>query len=266
MRVGFPNNPRKNILDEIKWIGENGFDFVDLFLEEDMAVPGKIDVDKAKTLLREYRLGAVGHTACYLPIGSPIKSLRDAAVFEAVKYLELFNRLGVENVTVHANWPPGMFSYKEGIKWQLESLARLSKEAGRYNINLMYEPIDTLQDNAANLARILNDIPNLYLTLDLGHTNLFGKNIEEFIKEFHKRLKHVHLHDNDGRRDLHLPIGTGNINWEKVLKVLKRYYDGTITLEVFSMSIDGATFPFASWEPSFFALQKSHFPKSLRGK
>jgi len=110
MKIGFPNNPRKNILDEIKWIGENGFDFVDLFLEEDMAVPGKIDVDKAKKLLREYRLGAVGHTACYLPIGSPIKSLREAAVFEAVKYLELFNRLGVENVTVHANWPPGMFS------------------------------------------------------------------------------------------------------------------------------------------------------------
>jgi len=32
------------------------------------------------------------------------------------------------------------------------------------------------------------------------------------------------------------------------------------------VKIDGATFPFASWEPSFFALQKSHFPKSLRGK
>jgi len=107
----------------------------------------------------------------------------------------------------------------------------------------MYEPIDTLQDNAANLARILNGIPSLYLTLDLGHANLFGKNIEEFIEEFHKRLRHVHLHDNDGRRDLHLPMGTGNINWEKVLKGLKRYYEGTITLEVFSMSIDGATFP-----------------------
>ena len=39
MKIGFPNNPRKNILEEIEWIGKNGFDFIDLFLEEDQAGP-----------------------------------------------------------------------------------------------------------------------------------------------------------------------------------------------------------------------------------
>ena len=34
MKVGFPNNPRRDILEEIEWIGKNKFDFVDLFLEE----------------------------------------------------------------------------------------------------------------------------------------------------------------------------------------------------------------------------------------
>ncbi len=48
MKIGFPNHPQRNILKEIEWIGKNGFDFVDLFLEEDKAVPEKIDIKKNK--------------------------------------------------------------------------------------------------------------------------------------------------------------------------------------------------------------------------
>jgi len=238
MKIGFPTHPRRDVLGEIEWIGKNGFDFVELFLEEDMAVPGKIDVDRTRELLQKYRLGAVGHTAYYLPIGSPIESLREAAVSEAVKYFEIFKKLEVKNVTIHANWPPGMFSPEEGIKWQIESLNELTEKAREYNINLMYEPIDTLRDNAENITRILNNVPDLRLTLDLGHANLFGKSIEEFIGKFYKKVRHVHLHDNNGNKDLHLPMGAGNIDWEKILKILKKHYDGTITLEVFSKDKD----------------------------
>jgi len=53
-------------------------------------------------------------------------------------------------------------------------------------------------------------------------------------------LKHVHLSDNKGSEDLHLPMGTGNIDWKKILKILKKYYQGTITLEVFSKDKDYA--------------------------
>ena len=45
---------------------------------------------------------------------------------------------------------------------------------------------------------------------------------------------HVHLHDNDGHRDLHLPIGTGRIDWDRFIPRLKGVYDGTVTMEVFS--------------------------------
>jgi len=53
-------------------------------------------------------------------------------------------------------------------------------------------------------------------------------------------LKHVHLSDNKGSEDLHLPMGVGNIDWKKILKILKKYYRGTITLEVFSKDKDYA--------------------------
>ncbi len=234
MKIGFPNHPRKNITQEIEWIGKNGFDFADLFLEEDQAVPEKIDTEKLKRLLKNYNLDVVGHTAWYLPIGSSIKSLREATVQEAIRYFEVFNKLGVEFITIHANWPNMLFSQKEGVEFQIESLKELLKEAKKYNLKLMYEPIDTLDDSVENVSAILEEIPELFFHLDIGHTNLFGRKPEEFIEKFHQKLKHVHLHDNFGNADLHLPIGGGAIDWERVLKILKKYYDGTITLEIFS--------------------------------
>jgi len=238
MKVGFPNHPRKNIIQEIKWIGENGFDFVDLFLEEDEATPEKINVEQVKCLLREYKLDVVGHTAWYLPIGSPMKSLREAAVKEATKYFEVLKEIGARFVTIHANWPGGMFSAKEGIKFQVETLRVLLKQARKYNLNLMYEPMDKPEDNVRNVSMILNKVPELFLHIDIGHAALFGKKPEEFIKKFHNKLKHVHLHDNDKNRDLHLPLGCGDVDWERAVKILKDYYDGTITLEVFSRDRD----------------------------
>jgi sugar phosphate isomerase/epimerase len=234
MKIGFPNHPRKNIIEEIDWIGKNGFDFVDLFLEEDQAVPEKIDIEKLKQSLKNYNLSAVGHTAWYFPIGSSIKSLREAAVEEALRYFEVFKKVGAEFVTIHANWPSSLFSPREGIDFQMESLKKLVKEAKNYDLNVIYEPIDTPNDTVENISIILETIPELFFHLDIGHANLFGRKPEEFIEKFYRKLKHVHLHDNFGDTDAHLPLGQGSINFELVLKVLKEHYDGTITLEIFS--------------------------------
>lgn len=238
MKIGFPNHPRKNIIEEIEWIDKNGFDFVDLFLEEDQAVPEKIDTEKLKQLLKNYNLDIVGHTAWYLPIGSPIKSLREAAIKEAIRYFEVFNKLGVEFVTIHAHWPDIVFSPREGVDFQIESLSKLVKEAEKYDLKLMYEPTDTFNDNIENISVVLQEVPELFFHLDIGHANLFGRKPEEFIEKFYQKLKHVHLHDNFGNADLHLPIGCGAIDWEGALNVLKKYYDGTITLEIFSRDKD----------------------------
>ena len=238
MEIGFPNHPRRDLLKEIEWIGKNGFDFVDLFLEEDMATPEKVDAKAVRRLLEKFGLGVIGHTAWYMPIGSPVKALRNAAVEELKRYFQVFAEIGVDFVNIHANWPGGLFSDKEGVKFQIESLKRLVEEAKEFGIKLMLEPLDTRNDTLKNISAILKAIPELYLHLDIGHTSLYGRKPKDFIKRLHEKLRHVHLHDNNRAKDLHLPLGCGTIEWEKILKVLKRYYDGTITLEVFSRDRD----------------------------
>lgn len=239
MKIGFPNNPRKNFLKEIEWIGKNGFDFVDLFLEEDAAVPEKIDINKTKKILQKYGLEVTGHTAWYLAIGSPIKSVRDNCVKEAERYFKIFKKLGVKYITLHGNWPSGMFSDDEGINFQVYTLKKLVKIAKKYKLKIMYESIDTKRDNLKNVEKILKKVPGLYFHMDIGHVNLFGRTPISFIKKFHKKLVHIHLHDNNGKKDEHKSMGKGNIDFKKIVKELKKVnYDKTITLEIFEKNKD----------------------------
>ncbi len=72
------------------------------------------------------------------------------------------------------------------------------------------------------------------LCLDTGHLNLLGKDPAVFIHKLGKRIKCLHLHDNNGTKDEHLAPYTGNIIWKKVIGALKDIgYDGTLNFETF---------------------------------
>ena len=57
----------------------------------------------------------------------------------------------------------------------------------------------------------------------------------KFINCFRGRLGHVHISDNSGKRDDHLPVGEGNFDFKRFVSELKKSgYDNTITLEIFT--------------------------------
>jgi len=58
------------------------------------------------------------------------------------------------------------------------------------------------------------------LTFDIGHANTIGE-IKDFTKLLDKFIVNVHLHDNDGRVDEHLPIGKGSIDFVRLFKTMK---------------------------------------------
>lgn len=235
MKIGFPNHPRKDIKKEIKWIADNGFDFIDLFLEPDQSELGKFNIDEVKKQLDYYGLERVGHTAWYLPIGSPVVQLRACAVDIIKKYLDAFVELSCDKVTIHSNWPPSLFSEEEGVKFQTESIQRILRYAETLGVKIMLEPLGTIYDHSRNIDRLLALNENLYFHADIGHINVFGREPVEYLYRYKDKLMHVHLHDNNGIDDLHLPIGAGIIDWDHLVSSLKTFYDGTITLEIFSV-------------------------------
>jgi sugar phosphate isomerase/epimerase len=84
---------------------------------------------------------------------------------------------------------------------------------------------------------LLGRYPNLTLALDTGHANMGeggSAKILEFIGQLGDRIGHVHVSDNMGLKDDHLPIGGGTIDFPEVVNAIKQTgYDDTVTLEVF---------------------------------
>lgn len=238
MKIGHNTHPRRDMIDAIRWIGENGFDFVDLFFEGDKGSYHYIDPQKIAKALNDYGLDKVGHTAWSLPIGSEIKDLRQKAVEILQKHIEICSEIECDKMTVHAHWPSPLFNSDEGVKFQTDSLQQLADYGEPRGVQIIYESITTSRDNVANIKRILKHNPKIGFHADIGHLNLHGKDPLECMTIFQDRLAHIHMHDNDGARDLHLPIGCGMIDWNTLIKNLKTFYDGTITLEIFSPDKD----------------------------
>jgi hypothetical protein len=73
--------------------------------------------------------------------------------------------------------------------------------------------MENLSETAEDFEPVMDEVPDLGLTLDVGHANLDGavnKSIA-ITEKFGNLIRHVHLHDNRGGQskddDLHLPIG-----------------------------------------------------------
>ena len=239
MKIGMMNNPRADLLTEIAWASQNRFEFMDLTLEPSATHPRQIDVPTIRRALKDANLDIIGHTAYYLPLASPLASLREAARMEIFWAVEVLAELGALKVTVHPDRSiPFAIGAKGVLQNNLESLEKIAELAGGLGLQVLVENMDRTFNSVDQIREALIRLPKIGFHLDAGHANL---NVErnrtgEFIAAFRDRLVHVHLSDNFGKsEDLHLPLGAGNIQWKKIIGLLKSSgYDGTITLEVFS--------------------------------
>jgi sugar phosphate isomerase/epimerase len=88
-----------------------------------------------------------------------------------------------------------------------------------------------------DLDEFFTAFPSLRLTLDTGHANIDGEEnsrLFQLVERFGQRLGHMHFSDNHGKRDDHLAVGRGSIDFPEFVRRLKTTgYDNTITLEVF---------------------------------
>jgi sugar phosphate isomerase/epimerase len=238
MMIGAMNHPARDVLKEIEWIGQMGFDFIDLTLEPPMAEPRNLDFADVRAALENSGLKVVGHTAYYLPLCSPFESLRRAAVEELKLCIEGFSQVGARWMNLHPDRQAPLHDRKFIIERNLLSLRELMPAARDNGVGLMIENLPGCYNTARQVAELLNPLPELGLHLDIGHANLLVElnSTDELLAAFGKRLRHVHLHDNKGgNADLHLPLGAGTLETDHYVRSLQAVgYDDTITLEVFT--------------------------------
>jgi sugar phosphate isomerase/epimerase len=236
--VGSINNPQLPLEDELRRIAAERFDFVDLTLEPPGAWPRRgEDIGR---LLADLGLAAVGHTAYYLPIASPFPELRERSRTLLQTAFETFAAAGIALVNVHPDGMTRMFSQEEIRRRNAEAIARLAEDADERGCRLMVENLGTSFSRVDDLAPILSASDKVGFHLDVGHAHMHRDHGQPnrtpmLLAAFADRLAHVHLHDNLGEHDLHLPLGAGTIDWPEIARALRRAgWDGTVTLEIFA--------------------------------
>lgn len=235
MKIGAMNNPRMDVGSAITAFAANKFDFIDLTLEYPKAHVDVIDKKEVLKGLKESNLGVVGHTTYYLPFGSPIGAVRQAAVEDVIKTLPFFKEAGAATVTVHPDPGPGTMEPKITVSLNALSFKIISDEAAKHDLTIVVENVPGMFSSVEAVSTLLATVPGLRFHLDVGHAFIRGNRFRQLLQTFKDKLVHMHLSDNRTREDDHMPIGAGNINWVDVIQAVKGIgYDGTITLEVFS--------------------------------
>lgn len=128
---------------------------------------------------------------------------------------EIARRIGADQIVFHSSCYPNL----RGVymrNWVQKCAKFYSELVEEFNMNIYIEncadhdpePIKALLKEASN--------PRIKACLDTGHAFLSCVCIEEWFEELGDDIGYIHLSDNMGQYDEHIPIGDGRIDWKTV--------------------------------------------------
>jgi sugar phosphate isomerase/epimerase len=169
-------------------------------------------------------------------------SVNDAIRDETIRQIKQCVELSADFsnvVVVHPGILSPLGSQMPDETWtrNVDALKELCKHAEEHGVTLCLE-------NMPNMEKLLCRTPHeifgmmesvggsIGMTFDAGHSNTM-KNTADFLKEKAK-FTHVHIHDNHGKKDEHLELGKGTVDWGRVLPELKGF-EGMAVIEARSL-------------------------------
>ena len=152
-------------------------------------------------------------------------------IFDVAKQLQ------TTRVVLHTGYTLETKSLGLEEKWYKRNVEYWKHEIGRWEgagIEIVLENV--VESSPDLITSLVTEVNNSYLglCLDIGHVHYFSKeSLPTWIMKMGKMLKHVHVHDNDGKADRHWSIGRGNIDFEEFYKAIEENAPQvTLSLEV----------------------------------
>lgn len=188
-------------------------------------------------------LGAVSmHApfAAHIDITSPDDAVRESSVQDLLRACEAAARLHARHVVLH----PG--PEREGRPHEEEFLTRMHHAATSLNrvarrccelgVHLLLENMlaHLMFGHVRDMLYLLGEIKTCEVgtCLDTGHAHL-ARELDMVIQKLSGHLCMVHVNDNHGDWDAHLPPGAGSIDWRWFMRELhRRQFSGPLVLEL----------------------------------
>ena len=249
MIYGATNHPLRPLTEEIKTLVSLGFDYLELCLDPPHGLPEKLRprLAEIRSVLAGVGLGLpVVHLPTFVWLADVYSSIREASLTEVFKALDLAAEIGAEKAVLHPGYLTGLMTFTPDIGkgYAAESLDKILEQAAGLGVTICLEnmfPRAGHMHRPEEFTAVLDRHPGLMMTLDLGHANIRAPRDQAaaFVQIARGRIGHVHVGDNNGQEDEHLPLGAGRLDLAGGLAAIKASgYDRTITLEVFSPDRD----------------------------
>jgi sugar phosphate isomerase/epimerase len=183
------------------------------------------DVRRAGEKMRELEIHPASLHAPFaehIDITSLDAAVREAAVQELIRACEAAALMGCENVVLHP----------------AEALTRVAARCSGLGVRLLLENMlaHLMFGHVRDMMYLLGEIKttDVGTCLDTGHAHL-AREMGVVIQKLSGHLKMVHVNDNHGDWDAHLPPGAGSIDWPWVIGELRRvHFGGVLVLELSS--------------------------------
>ena len=259
-------------LDEgFKLLHDAGFQGVDFNLNNwfsaaairaDEPVPMDQPLEALYDIFRPYKEAAerqhmvVSQTHSPFPSWLPEKDALNARVLEGQKKtIALTGYLGSRYCVIHPAFHPDStkrLSAKEEWELNRDMYSALIPVLREHHVvaclenmftggteGMRYAAVCSDFHQAAEWIDRLNDIAGEELfgfCFDAGHCTLTGQNMRYSLNVIGKRLKVLHINDNDGHTDWHVAPYMGVGNWEAFIDGLRDIgYDGDLSFETFNV-------------------------------
>jgi len=225
------NGPYQLVPKRIELIRQLGVGVEIYFNNDVIEVVHEGDVKETGRMLRGEGIECSVHAPFMdLSPGAVDKAVRGITREKLKKTAVMANVLGAVGMVCHPGYDRWRFGeavdvWLEGsIETWNEVLAVAGEKLPVMLENIFEEEPDTIYE----LLRYF-DNKNLYFCFDSGHFNLFTKvTLEKWLSMLGNKIREMHLHDNYGTRDDHMPIGMGTFPFRELKVFLNAHREGLI--------------------------------------
>lgn len=259
-KYGYPPSI-DNVFKALKEMADMGFEYVEL---EGVREENLKEVYNNRERIKNYCKDLGVKIINFCPIIPDIVSLDEEKRRKAkdlyMLAIELAKYFDCETIQTDSYTPPlefvGEAPYKESISygkqykikidpnfnWEklwailVDSFRFASEEAKSAGLKFCLEPrVGEIISNTDAILRLMDHVKsdNFGAVLDTGHQNAQKEILPLSIEKLGDRIFYLHVSDNDGKVNEHLPLGKGNIDWEGVFLALKKHnYQGYVAIDI----------------------------------
>lgn len=238
MELGLVTNPNRPLVAEMRWLADHGLAVMDLTLETPHAAPEGVKWSELKAVIAEHNLRVVCGSATYLPLENPAPLVRQAALDEVRRAIDVATVLDARLCTVRFRGWPLHFDEATGYEYYRQLFGVLIKHGQERGVAVALENRPENQHQLKWFREIFHRLPNLKLVYHMGHGNVgtLQSMTREYLFALADRLAHVRISDNDGECNRYLPLGapaSGGLDFRRDLQTLRSFrYEGTIALQI----------------------------------